>query len=213
MLNAQTLAFLGIATLLTITPGPDTMLVMRSVLKRGRHAGLVTTLGICTGLFVHAFVSALGLSVILTRSALMFSSVKWLGALYLMWLGVQSLLQMTSRIPQTKTTPSATPKHAPKEAWQAFIEGLLSNTLNPKVAIFYLAFLPQFISTQGHVLSQSIFLASLHFTLTMLWLSLVALLLTYLRSLLTHPRSKRIIEGITGIVLLGFGIRLALEQR
>ncbi|MEM7737406.1 MAG: LysE family translocator, partial [Deinococcota bacterium] len=178
----------------------------------GKQAGLVTTLGICTGLFVHAVVSALGLSVILARSAVVFSSIKWLGALYLMWLGLQSLMQATSRTQHADMATSTTSEDAPKEAWHAFVEGLLSNTLNPKVAIFYLAFLPQFISGQGHVLSQSIFLASLHFTLTMLWLSLVALLLTYLRTLLTHPRSKRIIEGITGMVLLGFGIRLALER-
>ncbi len=199
--------------MLTLTPGPDTMLVVRSVLKGGRRTGFITVLGICSGLLIHAFVSASGLSVILTQSAVIFSGVKWLGALYLMWLGVQSLLRAASRTPQTNTVTSETLKHAPKEAWHAFTEGLLSNTLNPKVAIFYLAFLPQFISTQGHVLSQSIFLASLHFTVTMVWLSLVALLLTYLRTLLTHPRSKRMIEGITGTILLGFGIRLAFEQR
>lgn len=210
MFDAQVLAFVGIAAVLTITPGADTLLVMRSVLQRGRRAGFITTLGICMGLFVHAVISALGLSIILVRSATAFEIVKWVGAAYLIFLGLQSLW---SALRQQNSEPSKSDVGASKGSRQAFLEGLLTNILNPKVAIFYLAFLPQFISAGDPVLAKSILLAGLHFAMGIVWLSLITLLLAQLRSVLTHPRTKRLIEGFAGTVLIGFGLRLALERR
>ena len=213
MFDSSMLAFTGIALLLTITPGADTMLVMRSVVARGQRAGLLTTIGICCGLFVHASLSAVGLSVILVRSAAAFEFVKLVGAAYLIFLGVQSLWRVMhhqSRVaddaPLERGHGTARTKRRP------FLEGLLTNVLNPKVAVFYLAFLPQFIRPGDPVLLKSVFLASIHFLLGLLWLSLVTLVLGRLRAVLTRPHIQQRLEAITGVILIAFGVRLALER-
>lgn len=213
MIDNQVLAFTTIAAILTLTPGADTMLVMRSVFARGQRAGLLTSLGICSGLFFHATLSALGLSLILVRSATAFEIVKLIGACYLIYLGSQSLWRaFRHRARKLSTTEAAAPRQK-KKWWQSFLEGLLTNVLNPKVAIFYLAFLPQFISPGDPVLAKSLLLAGIHFMLGIVWLSLVTMFLGRVRPLLTHPRVQRAIEATTGAVLIAFGARLAMERR
>lgn len=212
MLDSQVLAFAGIAALLTITPGADTMLVMRSVLARGQRAGLWTTLGICAGLFIHAAISALGLSLILVRSATAFEVVKLAGAAYLLWLGAQSIWRAWKQRDHDAPTPGSASAR-PQRSGRSFGEGLLTNLLNPKVAIFYLAFLPQFISVGDPVLAKSIVLATIHCVLSLIWLSLIALFLGRLRALLTRAHIQRRLEAATGVVLIAFGLRLALERR
>lgn len=214
MFDSQMVAFTGIALLLTITPGADTMLVIRSVVARGQRAGLLTTFGICCGLFIHATLSAIGLSVVLVRSAAAFEIVKFVGAAYLIVLGVQSIWQAIR--PLSEVGEPARSDHGPAltmTKWRAFLEGLLTNVLNPKVAVFYLAFLPQFITPDDPVLLKSILLAGIHFVLGILWLSLVTLLLGQLRTVLTRPHIQRRLEAVTGAVLIAFGVRLALERR
>jgi threonine/homoserine/homoserine lactone efflux protein len=221
IIDAQVLAFTGIAALLTVTPGADTLLVIRSVLARGPRAGLLTMLGICCGLFVHASLSALGLSLILLRSAEAFDLVRLLGAAYLIVLGAQSLwgaLRPPTRPdgPRPEAGSSAPDAHSaprPPSARRAFAEGLLNNLLNPKVAVFYLAFLPQFINPGDPVLAKSILLAGIHFLQGVIWLSAVALFVGRLRAVLGHPRVRASLEAVTGLVLVGFGVRLALERR
>ena len=212
MVDNQVLAFTGIAALLTITPGADTMLVMRSVFARGQRAGLSTSLGICSGLFFHATLSALGLSLILVRSATAFEVVKLIGALYLIYLGSQSLWRAFGYFASKVTAGEAINKQK-KEWWRSFLEGLLTNVLNPKVAIFYLAFLPQFISPGDPVLAKSLLLAGIHFVLGILWLSLVTIFLARLRTLLVRPGVQRTLEATTGAILIAFGARLAMERR
>jgi RhtB (resistance to homoserine/threonine) family protein len=214
MIDSQILAFSGIAAILTITPGSDTILVMRSVLTRGRRAGLLTTFGICCGVFIHAVLSALGLSWILVRSSVAFEILKILGSCYLIFLGCQSLWQAFRDIhhEQTNQTGDAGPAQRPA-ARKAFIEGMLNNVLNPKVAVFYLAFLPQFISPGDPVLAKSVLLAGIHFTMGIIWLSLVTFLLGRMRVFLSRPRVKRGLEAATGFVLIGFGLSLAAEKR
>ncbi|HKC62637.1 MAG TPA: LysE family translocator [Pyrinomonadaceae bacterium] len=213
MIDSQVLAFTGIAAVLTLTPGADTMLVMRNVLERGQRAGLLTTFGICTGLFFHATLSALGLSLILVRSATAFEVVKMVGACYLVFLGGQSIWRAIRHKAESSDVPESKVAVHEKKGWQSYLEGLLTNVLNPKVAIFYLAFLPQFISVSDSVFAKSILLASIHFVLGIAWLSLVTLLLGRVRALLTRPRIKRAIEATTGAVLIAFGARLAMERR
>ena len=206
MITSQTIAFIGVAFILTITPGPDTMLVLRSTLARGRWAGIITMIGVVSGLFVHATLSALGLSLLLVQSATLFQIVKWIGAIYLVWLGVSSLLSAIKGAEEHHEEPSSEHNHA-------YAEGLVTNVLNPKVAIFYLAFLPQFILPEaGSTLWQSLTLGTLHAGMTALWLSIVALFVGIVRHALAQPSVKRSIEGIAGIILIGFGIRLAFER-
>jgi RhtB (resistance to homoserine/threonine) family protein len=214
MIDHQVLAFTGIAAILTLTPGADTMLVMRNVLARGQRAGMLTTVGICSGLFFHATLSALGLSLILVRSAAIFEIVKLIGACYLILLGGQSLWRAlhigTSKISHAHKTIAPEQKRGGS---RSFTEGLLTNVLNPKVAIFYLAFLPQFISPGDSVFGKSMLLAGIHFTLGMVWLSLVTIFLGRMRTLLTRPRVQRAVEATMGVVLIAFGTRLALARR
>ncbi|GEJ58618.1 LysE family translocator [Anaeromyxobacter diazotrophicus] len=206
MVDARVLAFAGIAALLTLTPGADTMLVVRSALVRGRRAGLLTVLGVGSGLFVHATLSAVGLSALLVRSARAFELVKLAGALYLVFLGVQALRAAA------RPGPARAPEPAAAGERRAFLEGLLTNVLNPKVAVFYLAFLPQFIGPGDPVLRRSILLASIHFAEGLVWLSLVTLFVARLRPVLARPGVQRGLEGVTGAVFIAFGVRLATSR-
>ncbi|HKY49936.1 MAG TPA: LysE family transporter, partial [Candidatus Limnocylindria bacterium] len=147
-------AGLVVLALLTVSPGADMALVAKITLERGRRAALIATLGICSGLFVHAVASALGLSVVLATSAEAFTFVKLAGAAYLAYLGVQAL---RSSFRHETVTPIA-----PRRASTPFLQGLLSNVLNPKVAVFYLTFMPQFISPGDNVLARSIAFAVAH---------------------------------------------------
>jgi RhtB (resistance to homoserine/threonine) family protein len=214
MLTTQLFTFLGIITILTITPGADTMLVIRNVVARGQQAGYLTALGICSGLFIHATLSALGLSVILVRSAVIFEIVKLAGACYLIILGVWSLWQMIRSRHHTEQAPAlAIQPSQSTGSWRSLREGLLTNVLNPKVAIFYLAFLPQFINPGDPVLLKSLLLAGMHFVLSILWLVLISTFLGRLRGFIARPAVQRGIEVVAGTVLIAFGIRLATTQR
>jgi len=211
MFDAQLIGYTLAVALLTITPGADTLLVMRNVLARGRKAGILATLGVSSGLFIHALLSGLGLSLILTRSALAFSVVKWAGALYLCYLGVQSLRSaLKPNLVTNEISSTAEPSLNP---WHAYREGLITNVLNPKVALFYLAFLPQFIRPNDPVMLRSLLLTSIHFVLGIVWLGLITLSLDKMRSWMLKPRVGAWIEGSTGLILFGFGIRLALSKR
>ncbi len=206
--DSQVLAFTGIAALLTLTPGADTMLVLRSALLRGRRAGLLTVAGICCGLFVHATLSALGLSVVLVRSARAFELVKLAGAGYLVFLGIQSIGSAARR-----RTPEQAPARASVSRRRAFGEGLLNNVLNPKVAVVYLAFLPQFIGPRDPLLAKSLLLAGIHCAQGIVWLSFLTMFVGRVRLALARPAVQRGLESLSGIVLVGFGVRLAAERR
>jgi RhtB (resistance to homoserine/threonine) family protein len=211
MLNdPQVFAFALIAAVLTITPGADMMLVLRNVITRGRRAGVMTSFGICAGLFVHASVSALGLSVVLLRSALAFEVVKLLGAGYLMYLGVQSLRGAMRR--GYATAERGLPRKRSKWASRSALEGFLTNLLNPKVAVFYLAFLPQFISPGDWVLGKSLLLAGIHWVEGIIWLTALSLFLGTVHPWITGRRIRRAIEATSGGIMIGFGVRLAVER-
>ena len=206
-MDASTLAFVGVAMLLVVTPGADTLLVVRNVLGRGWSAGLATTAGIAAGCLVHAALSALGLSMILVRSAQAFEVVRLVGAAYLVWLGVRSLLGAW----RASTAPAGVAARG--GARRSFVEGALTNVLNPKVAIFYLAFLPQFVRPEDPVLARSVLLAAIHVGLGVVWLSVVSLGLGSLGRFVTAERLRQRLESITGVVLVALGVRLALERR
>ncbi|MFW6374320.1 MAG: LysE family translocator [Thermodesulfobacteriota bacterium] len=209
--DPQILAFTLVAAALTVTPGADTLLVLRNVLRGSRTDGLVTTLGICSGLFVHALLSALGVSVILMHSAALFYWVKALGALYLMWLGWQSLRQAIKQPADLHIQD--TPAGAPVPTRNCFLEGFLTNILNPKVAVFYLAFLPQFIGPDDPVVIKSTALAGIHYLLSIIWLGFLSVFLDRMRQWIIHSGVRRWLDGVCGTLLMALGIRLALESR
>jgi len=205
-MDPRFLAGLGVLALLTISPGQDMGLVAKITLERGRRAALVTSLGICSGLLVHATASALGLSVILATSAEAFTIVRLAGAAYLAYLGLRSLRDSFRAAVVAESAPRrrlATP----------YVQGLLNNLLNPKVAIFYLTFLPQFIDPAGDVLAQSLLFAVAHAVMGIVWLSAYAYVLARLSRLFARSGVRRWLERVTGVVLVGLGLRLAFERR
>lgn len=206
MFDSQVVAFVVVAAALTVTPGADTLLVVKNTLRGGRGAGWATMSGILSGCLIHATLSAVGLSVILLRSATAFHFVKLLGAGYLVWIGIRTL-----RGGGATVEPQAIRAVVPFGA--SFREGFVTNILNPKVAVFYLAFLPQFIRPGDPVLAKSLLLAGLHNLMGFLWLGGLAFAVARGRRWLRRPRIRTGISRVSGAMLVGLGVRLALERR
>lgn len=205
--------FLIAITLLTMMPGVDTLMVIRNSARGGWHDGAVTSLGICCGLFVHATVSAVGISVILLQTAWAFSLLKLFGAAYLMWLGATTLIR-AGRFGPSPFRAALTTKTLHAGHWRSLREGFLSNVLNPKTILFYMAFLPQFIDPTGSALAQSLYLAALHFVIAMVWQCFLAWGVTHAtrRYAARAARLGKLFQGVTGSILIALGFRLALEQ-
>ena len=200
------LVFLSVIALLTISPGADMAVVARSTFVGGRGAALATTLGVMAGCAVWAVASALGVAALLAASEVAYDTLRLVGAAYLVWLGVQSLLAARRG------------EHGPLAAAGArssspFRQGLLTNLFNPKVAVFYSTFLPQFIGPGDPVLLMSLALAGVHILLGLLWLSLYAWALDRAATRFRGSRLRRTVEAVTGSVLIGLGLRLATERR
>lgn len=206
-------AYLVAISLLTVTPGVDTLLVMRNAGRGGLRDGCVTSVGICSGLFIHASLSALGISMLLVETAWAFTALKWAGACYLIWLGLSSLRQAMKRVPGNGLEPEATGAAADRMASVstavAFREGLLSNVLNPKTALFYMALLPQFIDPAGNAFQQSLFLAAVHFVLAMMWQCALAGVVVRFRRLGVGQGVKRALNALTGGFFVAIGAKLA----
>jgi threonine/homoserine/homoserine lactone efflux protein len=209
-MDPQIIAFATVAALVTVLPGADMALVARNVLAYGRVAGYLTSIGCCRGLWAHAVASALGVSAILMTSATLFSAVKVVGGLYLAMLGVLSLRRAWRADTVSGTVTRAVSTQGGKGA---FVQGLLSNLLNPKVAVFYLTLLPQFIRPGDPVLARSLLLAGVHVVIGLVWLTAYTYFLGRLSSLLNRTRFRQALEGITGAVLIGLGARLAWDRR
>ncbi|WP_417529899.1 LysE family translocator [Marinobacter lipolyticus] len=201
-------AYLVAITLLTVSPGVDTLLVMRNTGRGGLRDGCVTSVGICSGLFIHATLSALGISILLVETAWAFSALKWAGACYLVWLGIGSLRQAMRRgdLPRTTDSPVIRRVVSHRESFQ---EGLLSNVLNPKTALFYMALLPQFVDPSGNTFQQSLILASVHFLLAMLWQCGLAWVVVRFKGLGASVRVKRLLNALTGGFFVAMGAKLA----
>ncbi|CAM3622080.1 LysE family translocator [Parendozoicomonas haliclonae] len=195
--------------LLSLAPGADTLIVMRNTSRGGLADGLITSLGICSALFMHALVSAAGVSVILLQSASLFSLLKLAGAAYLIWLGIGSLKQIRK---SGQSLSASDTQPLTFSALRSFREGFLSNALNPKTVVFYMAFLPQFIDPAGNAISQSLTLAAIHFVIAMAWQSLIALMIHRARVWLTNPKVERVFHGLTGGLLVALGAGLIIHR-
>jgi threonine/homoserine/homoserine lactone efflux protein len=202
-------AFLIAITILTLTPGLDTALVIRNTSRSGGIDGCVTSLGICTGLFVHATLSAVGISAILLQSAELFQIMKWVGAGYLIWLGLGSL---KTTFKGAGSLNISSHQKVAFNSKRSLREGFLSNVLNPKTAIFYLAFLPQFIDPNYSPFVQSLTLAGIHFLIAMVWQCSLAGAINSAKKLLKSGSIMSWMEGVTGTVLILLGIKLLLDD-
>ncbi|WP_108445896.1 LysE family translocator [Halomonas denitrificans] len=210
LIDAQFWPFLVAITLLSMSPGVDTLLVIRNTARGGWRDGVATSLAICCGLFVHATVSALGISLILLQSAWAFGLLKLAGAAYLVWLGVASLL--AARRGQGLPVVAVGTERASVPLWRPVREGLLSNVLNPKTVVFYMAFLPQFIAPGDPALAKSLWLAGVHFVVANLWQIGIVAMVGSAGRWLASAAFARWLNGLTGGVLVGFGVKLALTR-
>lgn len=211
LLDANTAAFAVAALFVTLTPGNDTVLTLKNAICGGVRDGVFTALGIGSGLFVHALLSALGLSVILLASAELFMAVKLVGAAYVIWLGVRSLRAAIMGSGENLGDMNGGCP-ASRSRRLCFREGFLCNVLNPKVAIFYLAFLPQFISPGDPVAAKSVLLAGIHYTMGCIWLVALSMGVGRARRFITRPVFRRSIDGVCGTILIALGLRLAFEK-
>jgi threonine/homoserine/homoserine lactone efflux protein len=207
MLDHSVLAFSLIAMGLTIAPGPDTFLVIANTSAGGFRRGFATVLGIVSGGAVYVLLVACGLVRLLLWSPAVFWAVKLAGAAYLLYLGWNALRgALRPAAPPAAASPPA------RSARASYLQGLLTNALNPKIAVFYLAFLPQFLAPGDPVVLKSALLIGIHYFEGLVWLSLLAFSVGRLGRWLARPRVKRALDAVLGATMIGFGVKLASEQ-
>jgi|SRR5579864_4567700 threonine/homoserine/homoserine lactone efflux protein len=200
--------FVATGLLLNIAPGQDTFYVLGSSIARGRRIGMASAVGISAGCIVHTLAAAVGLSALLATSASAFLVVKLAGAAYLVYLGIRYLA--TRPYVVTASGPAAA-----GGAWKAFCQGVLTNVLNPKVALFFLAFLPQFIDPESELKIAAFLTLGLTFVATgTVWcLSLAVAAARVRRFFAGHPRGFTGLTQAVGVVFILLGVRLAVSQR
>ena len=205
------LLFIATGWLLNLTPGPDVLYIVTNSLRAGVRAGIVAGLGITTGCFVHIFAAAVGISALLAASATAFTVLKWLGAAYLLWTGVEILF---ARHPQAITDLMAAAVSEPQQPLKAiFVGGFWTNVLNPKVAIFFLAFVPQFIAPDAASPALSFALLGMLFNLNAVPVNVGwALAAAWMARRDAVQRGMHWLDRAAGLMFIGFGIRLALTD-
>jgi len=200
------LAFLGASLALTIAPGPDNIFVITQGIARGRKAAIVTALGMCSGVSVHTLAAAFGASAIFYTSAVAFAAVKYAGAAYLLYLAWLTLRHSAAvRLAKVDDRP----------ALQLYQRGFIMNVLNPKVALFFLAFLPQFVDPQrGHVPVQMIVLGGIFMAQGVVVFTLIGYFSGSIgRAILVRPNVARYLDGLTAGIFTVLALRLALAER
>ncbi|PXX54799.1 threonine/homoserine/homoserine lactone efflux protein [Nocardia tenerifensis] len=207
MSTVQMLGLGGVILVAAMSPGPDFFIVTRSSALSGRRAGMACAAGIAGGVFLWSVVSALGVAGLLAASAVAFTIVKLLGAGYLMLLGVRALL--AARRGGYEATADL-PADGPSAA-AAFRQGLLTNLLNPKVAVFFLALLPQFVPAEPAV-TDTISLGAVAALVSLTWFTVLANVVGALRGLLARASVRRAIDTVMGTLLVAFGVRIVLQS-
>lgn len=192
--------------LLNLTPGQDTLYIVGRTVSQGRRAGLCSVFGIASGSVVHTLAAAFGLSAVLSTSAQAFAVVKFAGAAYLAYLGLRMLLERRASV-------GATTQFNPEPGWAIYRAGLLTNVLNPKVALFFLAFLPQFVApTAASRFLTFLFLGGVFIVNGTLWcVVLVGAASAMSHRLRAHPVSGLWLKRATGVVFVGLGVKLAVS--
>lgn len=200
------LAFALVASVLVMSPGPNGVLIAKTVPTSGRAAGFANVAGFVTAFYLHGSLSILGISVILVQSATAFTIVKLLGAAYLCWIGIKALHAAWHGV---DTAREVAPAKRRRTLLKAYLEGLLTNALNPKVSMFYLAAFPQFITPGQTSVASAFLLVFIHSMINAVWFGAMVTLFSRLAGLTRSGGFQRWVKGVTGAVFVGFGIRLA----
>ncbi|HET9472726.1 MAG TPA: LysE family translocator [Steroidobacteraceae bacterium] len=201
--------FIVTAVILVITPGQDTFFILGRSLASGRAAGIAAALGITAGSIIHTFLAALGLSALLATSPYAFMAVKFAGAAYLIYIGVRALLTRDAGLPGAERQVSGDGR------WSAFRQGIVSNLLNPKVALFFLALMPQFIAANStHKVAAFLLLGLSFVALGVIWCLVLAIGAAGLRgAFLRRPSMASMLNKVAGTMFIALGLRLATARQ
>jgi threonine/homoserine/homoserine lactone efflux protein len=206
--DVHLLPFLGVAIVVVVTPGVDMALVTKNALIHGRNAAFASAFGVNAGIAIWTVAAAVGIAAVVQASATAFAVIKFAGAVYLLYLGLQAL-----RAGRRRGGPQASSRVGVLTTAAAFRQGLVSNALNPKIAVFFTSLLPQFVDHGSSSLVDLLALGALFNLLGVVWLTAYALAASRGGSLLGRPHVKMALDYLSGIVLVGLGVRLALERR
>ncbi|GHH96631.1 LysE family translocator [Neobacillus kokaensis] len=201
--------FIFMCFLLIILPGPDTAIATKNTLTIGKAGGLKTLFGTCCALLIHTTAAVIGLSALIVKSALLFSILKYVGAVYLGYLGFKTLWSLRKN--EAAASLEVTPKQGSAKL-NCFRQGFLTNLLNPKVAVFFLTFLPQFVDPGQKPLLPFLIMGLTYTLLTAIWFIPYIYLINQISAFMKRPSTEKVVQGLTGVALLGFGIKLALEK-
>ena len=205
-MDERLLAFIGVSVAVAVVPGPDMALVARNVVRHGRSAGFATSVGICTGILGWALAAGFGVSALLATSAVAFTALKLAGAAYLIYLGITTLRDRGGPAVAGTNGEAQLPRR------RAFLQGLLSALLNPKLGVFFLTLLPQFIAPRDPATLRALQLAVLFDLIGLTWLLAYSAMLGAIGAALDRPGPRRLMRWLTGTVLVGLGARVALER-
>ena len=206
----EALAYLGVCAVVICTPGPDTALTIRNSIIGGRRGGVLTAAGIALGQLVWTIAASIGIAGLIQASQPAFTTLKIVGAAYLVFLGLQSILAAIRGRPNHERRNATPPELQP---WQAVRQGFISNLANPKMAAFFLSLLPQFVPPTSGSFVALLPLGLVFCLMTFGWLSLYAAVLHRLGPIMKRSRVRRALDAVSGTVLVALGIRVATETR
>ncbi len=201
--------FLMLCVFLIVLPGPDIAIVTKNTISAGKIGGLKTAFGTCVALLIHTSAAILGISAIIVKSALLFSAFKYVGAVYLIYLGVKALWSLRKKDEAASVEMDTNSRF---QNSSCFKQGFLTDILNPKVAVMFLTLLPQFVHAGSNTFVPFLIMGITYTVLTAVWFLLYVSLINHISAFMKKPKTQTIIEGITGTILIGFGTKLALEK-
>ncbi|MGF6953633.1 RhtB (resistance to homoserine/threonine) family protein [Neobacillus sp. B4I6] len=205
------LTYISIAAMMVVIPGADTMLLVKNTLSYGPKAGRYTVLGMATGLSFWTLIAILGLSVVIAKSVILFSTIKYLGAAYLIYLGIKSFFAKSLfSLEEIQAQANGPTNSSSRHNKESFMQALLSNVLNPKTVLVYITIMPQFIDLNGNVNQQLIVLASILTLLAVLWFLTLVYVIDYAKKWLNNSKFQKVFQKSTGLMLVGFGVKTGI---
>lgn len=203
------LSYMLMALMMSMLPGADTVLIMKNTLSYGSKAGRFTILGVATGLTFWTVVAVLGLSVVIAQSVVLFNTIKYVGATYLIYLGVRVFFSKNMISLEMIETAKENAKFAHYYR-ESYWQGAITNILNPKTILVYITFMPQFINLSGHVNEQLVLLGLILTVIAVSWFLILVYLIDFLKKWLTKSKFQKIFQKFTGILLVGFGVKTGI---
>lgn len=207
----EVLMFTAVALLIVMVPGVDSLLVLKNTMVHGKKAGYFTMIGIIFALFIWTALAVFGLATLVSKSMLLFNIVKYAGAAYLVWLGIQSWRARAQNMELHNTEPNDESKDK-NSSFNCLTQGITTDLLNPKTLLLYVTLMPQFIDPSANINMQLILLAFILVILSIVWLTIVILVINIIRKWFMKPTVQAAFNKTTGIVLVLIGIRIATEK-